>query len=92
METGFIHIDTAACMQLIKPDHFRKNQCLTHLQLSGYENEESVGIGLRESGLARSSAPLPTWLILLTVRLAGPISTLPQSTLPGMCMNVLRQA
>ena len=41
----------------------------TQLQLLGYKNEESVGVGLKQSGLARSPVSFPTLAAQLTVRI-----------------------
>ena len=52
-------------------------------QLSVYENEESVGVGLRQSGLARSLVPFSARLTGLTVRKTGTTSTSPRNILGG---------
>ena len=52
-------------------------------QLSVYENEESVGVGLRQSELARSPVQFSARLTGLTVRKTGTTSTSPRNILGG---------
>ena len=58
LNTGFCHIDTAQCDL-----NFLVLRSLNHNLIfcyEGYENEESIPIAIRESGLARSDLYITT--------------------------------